>query len=183
MDDEYVVRVPYELIFGFPDLSDEDKITYMAIAISAMGFSIVQVSLEGLAAKRYIDIQTARRHLEKLVAVGLLIPHGHPNEDTFEYYLPSRVFTGVEDSWVYFIGTDDHTRIKIGCSTDPKRRRTQLQSGRSSRLSIIGTIRGGAVLEAEMHERFKAQRVKGEWFAWEGELAEFVANKFGEKGQ
>jgi hypothetical protein len=39
------------------------------------------------------------------------------------------------------------------------------QCGSASRLTLLGTIPGSGVLEAEIHERFYDKRRHGEWFA------------------
>lgn len=65
---------------------------------------------------------------------------------------------------VYLIGSPDSPVVKIGCSTDPKRRLRNLQSGSPAPLRLLATFEGGYVAEKELHRRFAGRRVHGEWF-------------------
>jgi hypothetical protein len=60
-------------------------------------------------------------------------------------------------------------RCKIGWTADLKQRMTDIQPE-----ELLATERGGPALETERHEQFKALRVVGEWFRYEGSLVEHV---------
>jgi hypothetical protein len=73
----------------------------------------------------------------------------------------------------YFIvaeGLSD--RVKIGKTKSLAHRITELQCGSPSKLSLWKVIFGD--LEKQIHERFSEQRIHGEWFLLNPDLAEFV---------
>lgn len=74
--------------------------------------------------------------------------------------------------YVYFIRVGDH--IKIGFSTRPIDRLNGLQTSNPGRLEIVGTRPGSRKTEAELHERFKDMRVRGEWFQARVPLLRFI---------
>lgn len=75
-------------------------------------------------------------------------------------------------SKVYFIGAG--SRVKIGYSSDPEKRLTELQVGNPDRLTILATLDGGAVLENTIHAAFARDRLDGEWFRISRELLELI---------
>jgi hypothetical protein len=66
--------------------------------------------------------------------------------------------------WVYFIENAETKRIKIGHSAKPEARLSDLGVGNDCPLVLLGAIEGGPALEKALHARFRAQRVRGEWF-------------------
>lgn len=78
----------------------------------------------------------------------------------------------VPESVVYFI-SDGH-RVKIGVTRDLPGRLRKLQTGNSRPLSIVRTVIGDQTEETDMHERFAAYRLQGEWFRNEGDLASYL---------
>lgn len=76
---------------------------------------------------------------------------------------------------VYFMQNGRRRVVKIGYSGDHVERMGSLQAASPDRLRLIATIPGSPAVEAELHRRFRAYRVTGEWFRLEGELAEYVA--------
>ncbi len=78
--------------------------------------------------------------------------------------------------FVYLIRSGEH--VKIGVAANVARRLTNLQTAHVSPLVVLGAIEFGDPLDAEKqaHERFAAQRVRGEWFAMtDGETKEALA--------
>jgi hypothetical protein len=81
-------------------------------------------------------------------------------------------------SWVYFIqhgGPQGH--IKIGTTSgSPHARLRALQTGAPEPLRLLAAIPGGSSLEHELHQKFKACRVRpdGEWFRAEESLVWFI---------
>lgn len=65
---------------------------------------------------------------------------------------------------VYFIRDADNDRMKIGHSRDPWSRLKQLQTGSSSRLSLVAVIAGSEAIEEKMHYDMGDYNVHGEWF-------------------
>lgn len=82
---------------------------------------------------------------------------------------------------VYFVRRGDF--IKIGCTTDPEERLTQLRyrrdpAGRDGPVQVLLMLDGGRVLEGWMHERFADSRCEGsgEWFHADVQVLGFVAH-------
>ncbi len=77
---------------------------------------------------------------------------------------------------VYFLEATGTGLVKIGKATgDPKSRVAWLQTGSAAELRLLHWIEGrNKGDEAALHRRFKHLRVRGEWFRFEGELAEYV---------
>lgn len=69
-----------------------------------------------------------------------------------------------DSGYVYFVGALEGSVIKIGWTLDPERRLLTLDCGSPVPLVLIGAMRGTQAEEAALHARFRAQRVKGEWF-------------------
>lgn len=70
-----------------------------------------------------------------------------------------------QTDFVYFIQCGFAGPIKIGWSSNPKRRLQALQTAHHTRLRMLGTKRGGESLEQEYHRHLAPYRMEGEWFA------------------
>ena len=68
---------------------------------------------------------------------------------------------------IYFIANGGCDQIKIGRSTDIRRRVKTLQTGNPSSLKLMGWInaRDDAFLEKSLHGKYKDFRGIGEWFS------------------
>jgi len=66
--------------------------------------------------------------------------------------------------YVYFIQAGARGPVKIGFAFNPYARLEELQVGNPFRLQLIGAIQGGRAEEIRLHERFKSDRLEGEWF-------------------
>lgn len=75
----------------------------------------------------------------------------------------------------YFIQAGDRGPIKIGKSTAPDRRLTDLQGACPYRLRLLCTL--GRDMEAELHRRFDNDRLHGEWFEPTNKLLAFIARQ------
>ena len=65
---------------------------------------------------------------------------------------------------VYFVEAEGTDMVKIGYARNLRARLSGLSVGSPHRLILLGTLPGGADLEAELHERLAEHRVNGEWF-------------------
>lgn len=66
---------------------------------------------------------------------------------------------------LYFIETQCAERhIKIGIAANSERRLIKIQMCCPYRLRLLANIPGKAALEKELHQRFVADRLHGEWF-------------------
>ncbi len=63
---------------------------------------------------------------------------------------------------VYFLAGPD--RIKVGYSSDMKRRVSQLRAVDMDELRVIGTISGSRALERVILRRLRPYRLRGEWY-------------------
>jgi hypothetical protein len=75
--------------------------------------------------------------------------------------------------YVYFIQADDGP-IKIGRAYNIKYRMSSLLSGSWHELRLVGWVKGPRKLEAELHQRFAADRIRREWFQPSDELLAFI---------
>jgi hypothetical protein len=76
------------------------------------------------------------------------------------------------ESVVYFIQSEKTPTIKRGISIHPEKRLADLQSANGARLRLIGTTTEHS--ERDLHTRFKASRMSGEWFRSDDVLLEFL---------
>lgn len=67
---------------------------------------------------------------------------------------------------VYFIGSPSQpgSPIKIGFTTDLKKRLKSLQTGSPNKLEVLAAIEAGGSQERAYHDQFAAHRLHGEWF-------------------
>lgn len=66
--------------------------------------------------------------------------------------------------YVYVIGNDETSLVKIGHSEQPDKRLLQIKTGSPWPLRLLWQHGGGQRLERALHQRFAAQRRNGEWF-------------------
>lgn len=68
--------------------------------------------------------------------------------------------------YVYFIqaGGNDGP-IKIGIASDPDERLGNMQIGNHEELFMLAVVPGTVAMERDLHDRFAAGRIRGEWFA------------------
>lgn len=74
---------------------------------------------------------------------------------------------------VYFIGCDDH--VKIGMAGSVEKRFRALATSHHRELTLLAVIKGASgSLEFELHERFAAHRVRGEWFRLAPDIQAYI---------
>jgi hypothetical protein len=71
---------------------------------------------------------------------------------------------------VYFITCREQGVCKIGRAQNAKSRLSSLQTASPTKLALEATLPGDRELEQQLHQRFAAHRLKGEWFAITDEL-------------
>ena len=64
--------------------------------------------------------------------------------------------------------------MKIGWTTDPTKRLSNMQLANPDKVAIAALMRGGGREEAVLHRAFAALHHRAEWFREEGALAELV---------
>ena len=85
----------------------------------------------------------------------------------------------MSDGFVYFIQEEETGRIKIGFSENPFQRLKELQTGNSSKMTLIGQIEGGADEENNIHREFAEERIRenGEWFRPSERLTNYIKQR------
>jgi hypothetical protein len=76
---------------------------------------------------------------------------------------------------IYFVGEGDDGPIKIGITTRLGHRVTGLQTSHPRPLTLLASCPGNRVAEAQLHERFKGDRLLGEWFRRSPEIVALIA--------
>jgi hypothetical protein len=76
---------------------------------------------------------------------------------------------------IYFLRDPDGA-IKIGKAVDVEKRIQALQAGNPRQLTTLLVVRAPRRLEFELHRRFEASRLQGEWFASSPELLNCIAS-------
>jgi hypothetical protein len=74
--------------------------------------------------------------------------------------------------YTYFIFSYESRLVKIGKSSDPRKRMDALQTSTGASLHFIGSINEN--IEAILHEKLAKYRVRGEWFTWNQEVSQCV---------
>lgn len=75
------------------------------------------------------------------------------------------------EGYVYVMGSEANSLVKIGWAKNPERRRSDLQMGSPVELEVLRTYPDpDHRLEFWLHEQFPVQRRHGEWFALGNQL-------------
>ncbi len=86
------------------------------------------------------------------------------------------ILPGEDQGLVYFIRSGTTQAIKIGFTAGrPEDRLKALQTAHSYKLELIATSRGTREHEKELHDRFRAYQLEGEWFKPHPELLAFIS--------
>lgn len=76
--------------------------------------------------------------------------------------------------WIYFI-RDEAGYIKIGYATNVSYRMNALQTASRQKLTLLARVPGSTLDEKALHRRFRAARVRGEWFRPTPELRAYIS--------
>jgi len=74
----------------------------------------------------------------------------------------------VSTGQVYIIGSEGFPYVKIGHTTNVAMRLSQLQTGNPFKLVVLATRPGSWALEQLVHKAYGFQRIRGEWFDFDG---------------
>jgi len=84
------------------------------------------------------------------------------------------------DGHVYFLLNPLSNLVKIGWSINLYDRLKTLESQSGQNMTLVGAVRSQSnKKEREFHRRFKQERVKGEWFNYQGKVKTFCWRQFG----
>lgn len=78
------------------------------------------------------------------------------------------------ERFVYFIFAPRLGLIKIGLAGDVDARLRNLQIATGDSLYLLGSLAGESAVEKTLHRRFKADRIRGEWFLPSADLLAIV---------
>lgn len=78
-----------------------------------------------------------------------------------------------EVGWIYFIETG-YTAVKIGWSTNVKKRFMAHKVSNHGTLRLIGMVPGCKQVERQFHEAFADHAMRGEWFRRSGVLGRIM---------
>jgi hypothetical protein len=86
--------------------------------------------------------------------------------------VPGRLLKRSPRGTVYFVRAGD--RVKIGFTTDVRRRISELQTFFPEPLELLLELRGSVLVEHELHRRFADLCLTREWFRLEAPIVRFV---------
>lgn len=75
---------------------------------------------------------------------------------------------------IYFIRSRALRAVKIGYSSKPRHRLSQLKVASPVALELVAIMPGDRAVERQLHDRFADSRKAGEWFAESRELAKLI---------
>lgn len=76
------------------------------------------------------------------------------------------------ESVVYFILCQD--KVKIGVTINVRSRFSHLQCSSPEKLTLLKYVKGDCGVEAIIHRLFAEQHVRGEWYQYDEDLADFI---------
>jgi hypothetical protein len=78
---------------------------------------------------------------------------------------------------IYLIKCTADNTCKIGYSRNPNTRLSGVQTGNPNELNLEYVIDGNKKDEANLHEKFKDYRIRGEWFEYSVDIKEYFSNE------
>jgi hypothetical protein len=84
-------------------------------------------------------------------------------------------YTG-KKGYIYFAKSGD--LVKIGFASNPHRRVQELGTGNHNEIFLYDSFPSYQAAEKLLHRRFKADRVRGEWFRFSNDIEEFLEDLF-----
>lgn len=75
-------------------------------------------------------------------------------------------------SYIYFVRSGN--AVKIGISCKPSKRVKSMATGNHGELKLLATIPGNRSREKALHRKFKAHRIKGEWFNLDPAILRYI---------
>lgn len=91
-----------------------------------------------------------------------------------DFCLDSHREPTTKNEHVYFLLSKKSKTLKIGYSSHLSNRIKSLQSSSPDSLTLPKAIPGSKQLEAELHKKFAANRLHGEWFSATPEVIEYI---------
>jgi hypothetical protein len=143
------------------------------------GRSGVETALEELASAELISLYEVRgQRYASIIGWSKHQKVDHPGkprvprpDDELAWKIPI-----LNPTKIYFVQAEESRAIRIGLSWNPARRLASIQNGHHEKLTLLCAVVGDIKMERELHRRFAAQRMSGEWFECTHDLIEFIEN-------
>jgi Meiotically up-regulated gene 113 len=120
-------------------------------------FTTTSLELEPYKGKNAMMISTAPRGIKNIILID-------PADFYRTFFNNNYKNENMENlDYVYLMVNNDTGYIKIGTSRNPRHREKTLHS-QEPKIFIIAKWRCEKKVEKELHEKFKAKRIRGEWF-------------------
>lgn len=130
--------------------------------VDRLSISIVEILAEYTVSPVPSRDESKARHMTDTVSPKRRAPvHPSPELKTAGVRLLQRKTDG---GVVYFIRAEGSDAIKIGFTTDLKRRIRNLECASGRKVTLLHAMPGTYDDERSLHRRFKAARLDGEWF-------------------
>jgi hypothetical protein len=117
--------------------------------------------------------------LEQLASVGAgSLPVSRSNETWQEEDAQERnTRSTARKRWVYFVRAGN--LVKIGCSINPRKRLSSMQSGCPTELELVAVVPGDRDMESSLHDLLADCRVRGEWFELPEDMLKAIVERWG----
>lgn len=79
-----------------------------------------------------------------------------------------------ERGWCYVYIALAGQHVKIGRAIDVDERIRNMQSGQMEQIKLLATVPAHPSLEPKLHELFRREHERGEWFRWSPRIERFV---------
>jgi hypothetical protein len=77
---------------------------------------------------------------------------------------------------IYFIGNKEKGFVKIGVAKSVKNRFYSIQADNPYDLEILLELHGNYKVEKYLHNKFKENRIRGEWYKLSKSILDFISN-------
>jgi hypothetical protein len=125
--------------------------------------------------RRRFDLSSISRDQEKEARFVLWREWCNANQLRLLEVVRKKDIRGGPSSVVYFAQENVNDAIKIGTSTQVKKRIRSLEQFYRCTITILATVVGRHRVESWMHYRFERYRLYGEWFRPAPELLAYIA--------
>lgn len=156
---------------------------YMTMLDDVDAYGVYMGTIDELAQALGVSVRTIRKMLAvHLIPKRLVEVHRNGVHRVFRCTAHAGDYgEPPEPNWdrqiVYFVQGTISGLIKIGTTTNLKKRLQALRTGSAEPLVLLGAIPGGDREEQAFHARFGSQRVQGEWFSPSPELLRIAAGE------
>lgn len=125
--------------------------------------------------ERWHHVAELNAHKEKAMKRALTCdPFTAAKLDTADRIASALSVNTGQAQWIYFVVESGSGAIKIGVTTNVKKRVISLQRDTPHTVKLLATMRGNFQVESLLHRLFAYARIRGEWFRPVPELLEYI---------